>query len=156
MSAYKGRSLIALRRTAEAEVVRFGAACGKWEVSRDASLAYKRLAVSTMVEKPTVEFARANLATPGLQAGEYLTAFGLYVIHEPKLFDILQEQQTVREHVGPSAGLLQLTPALDQIRADFGLQGILLDGERYDIGGTPDTYLSTLNALAPSKAVDLA
>ena len=34
-----------------------------------------------------------------------------------------------------------------------GLEGILLDGERYDIGGEPHTYLATMNAFAaPSSA----
>ena len=46
-------------------------------------------------------------------------------------------------------GPLQLTPALDKIRQEAGLEGILIDGERYDIGGEPHTYLATLNALAP-------
>ena len=71
------------------------------------------------------------------------------------LFDFLAEQQAVREQVGPSAGLLQLTPALDRIRAEAGLQGLILDGERYDIGGEPHTYLATLNALACSSRMSM-
>ena len=51
--------------------------------------------------------------------------------------------------MGPTAGPLQLTPALDKIRQEVGLEGILIDGERYDIGGMPHTYLQTINALAP-------
>jgi UTP-glucose-1-phosphate uridylyltransferase len=101
------------------------------------------------VEKPTIEFARANMVTPGLPVGQYLTVFGLYVITESKLFDILADHQAVREQLGPSGGLLQLTPALDQIRAEAGLNGVLLDGERYDIGGDPQTYLTMLNRFAP-------
>ena len=44
---------------------------------------------------------------------------------------------------------LCLTSALDQLRQEHGLEGVVLQGERYDIGGDPHTYLRTLNALAP-------
>jgi UTP--glucose-1-phosphate uridylyltransferase len=149
VSAYAGRSLIALRRTAEIDISHLGTACGKWEATRDAPAAFRRLALSALVEKPSTDYARANLVTPGLPNGEYLTAFGLYVIHEYRsLFEVLQEEHQVREQLGPSASLLQLTPALDRIRAEAGLAGILIDGERYDIGHTPADYLATLNALA--------
>ena len=82
--------------------------------------------------------------------GEYLTLFGLYLITEASLFDYLEEQQVARAHIGSTAGPLHLTPALDKIRAEAGLEGILLEGERFDIGGDPHTYLSTLSALAPA------
>ena len=36
--------------------------------------------VSSLVEKPTVDYARQNLVTPGLSSGTYLTAFGLYIL----------------------------------------------------------------------------
>jgi UTP-glucose-1-phosphate uridylyltransferase len=121
------------------------------QIKRDAP-SYKRLALSTIVEKPTREFARANLATPGLNPGEYLTAFGLYVISETaSLFAHLESQQKVRDSVGPSAGLLHLTPALDAIRSEAGLDGVLLDGERFDIGNDAAHYLSTLNSIAKKE-----
>jgi len=198
LEGFQGRSLMALRRTSEEFIHAFGCVAGRWEVKRDAP-SYKRITISTVVEKPTKGYARANLATPGLKAGEYLTAFGLYVITEPSLFTYLEEMEQVcvhvcaqtkrrarpraqnapregrahpylgpphslrltlpslslcaheqvRETVGPTAGPLQLTPALDKIRQEVGLDGLLIDGERYDIGGEPHTYLTTLNALAP-------
>jgi UTP--glucose-1-phosphate uridylyltransferase len=146
LRAYDGTSLMALRRTAEADVCHFGCATGKWEVRR-AEIDYKRLSLTNVVEKPTVGYARASLRTPGLK-GEYLTAFGLYVIHGASIFNYLEQHETARKQTGPTAGLLQLTPALDALRAESGLGGVLLDGERYDIGGEPTTYLNTLNALA--------
>ena len=39
----------------------------------------------------------------------------------------------------------------DLLRSDSGMQGVLLDGERYDIGGDPMSYLDTLQALSPQK-----
>jgi len=76
----------------------------------------------------------------------YLTAFGLYIVTEPKLFDILKE---IRTHTAANH-TVQLTPALDQLRQDYGITGHVLQGERYDIGGAPSTYLETLNAFAHS------
>ena len=137
-----------MQRTSEDFIHSFGCVAGRWEVKRDAP-SYKRLTVSTVVEKPTKGYARANLATPGLKAGEYLTAFGLYVVTEQSIFRYLEEMEQVREAVGPTAGPLQLTPALDKMRQESGLEGTLIDGERYDIGGEPHSYLKMLNALAP-------
>jgi len=147
LDSYNGRSIIALKRTNEDDINHFGCAAGRWEIKRDAP-SYKRLTVSTIVEKPTREYARANLATPGLGPGEYLTAFGLYIITEANLFASLEKQDKIREAVGPTAGLLQLTPALDQIRAEVGLDGVLLDGERFDIGNNAQHYLATLTTMA--------
>ena len=54
LEQYTGRSLIALKRTAEDEIHKFGCASGRWQIKRDAP-SYKRLAVSNIVEKPTRE-----------------------------------------------------------------------------------------------------
>lgn len=52
----------------------------------------------------------------------YLTAFGLYIVTEPKLFDILKE---IRTHTAANH-TVQLTPALDQLRQDYGITGHVL------------------------------
>ena len=67
-------------------------------------------------------------------------------------------QRLTTTHIHAATGSLchaanhavQLTPALDQLRQDYGLTGHVLQGERYDIGGAPTTYLDTLNAFAHS------
>jgi len=142
LDAYNGVSIMALKNTKEEEIYHYGCATGTWEVRRNAP-SYRRLTIASVVEKPTVEYARSNLAVAGMPTGEYLTAFGLYIISEPAIFDKLREVEKA------SGGkTIHLTPALDQLRIDFGLQGFLLQGERYDIGGEPTTYLQTLNALA--------
>ena len=64
------------------------------------------------------------------------------------LFEYLESHEAARKATGPTAGLLQLTPALDALRAESGLSGVLLDGERFDIGGihirhiTPIMYIT--------------
>jgi UTP--glucose-1-phosphate uridylyltransferase len=147
---------MALRRTAESAIGHFGCATGKWEV-RASSPDYKRLHLTTLYEKPTVEYAKANMTVPGLQDGEYLTAFGLYIITETEaLMKELEEQSATKTWGAPNVEPLQLTSALDAIRISHGLQGYLIDGERFDIGGDPFTYLDTLNALAPTRDTQIS
>ncbi len=128
-----GTSVVGLRRTAESQIGSFGAATGIWiepEVL---------LNVTEFAEKPTVDYARCSLRVPGLPEGEYLTVFGQYVI-KPQLFAYLEEHihNNVRER-----GEFQLTSALDRLRQEDGFQGVLVQGQRYDIG-LPDHYLETL------------
>ena len=76
---------------------------------------------------------------PGLAEGEYLTVFGQYII-KPQIFDYLEEHiaNNVRER-----GEFQLTSALDRLRQEDGFLGLIMDGQRYDIG-LPEYYLETL------------
>ena len=143
LSAYDGSSVMALRKTPEEHVSHYGTVTGKWEPKRGKA-AKEFLTLTAIVEKPTVEYAASNLTIPGYAEGEYLTAFGLYIVTEPKLFDILKE---IKKHTAANH-TVQFTPALDQLRQEYGLVGHVLQGERYDIGGTPSTYLDTLNMLA--------
>ena len=147
LAAYDGSSIMALRRTREEDISHYGCATGNWMAKKGKLGAKEFLTVTALVEKPTAEYAQSNLTIPGYEEGDYLTAFGLYVVSEnEKLLDILKE---IRKHTAANHAV-QLTPALDQLRQDYGLTGHVLQGERYDIGGAPTTYLDTLNAFAHS------
>jgi len=128
-----GISVLGLRRTPEDAIGNFGTATGVWTEE------YLLINVTEFAEKPTLDYARSNLHTPGLPEDEYLTVFGQYVI-KPQLFDYLEEHITnnVRER-----GEFQLTSALDRLRREDGFLGLILDGQRYDIG-LPEHYLETL------------
>jgi len=128
-----GISVLGLRRTQEDEIGNFGTATGVW--AEEDSL----INVTEFAEKPTLDYARSNLRTPGLPEDEYLTVFGQYII-KPQLFDYLEEHisNNVRER-----GEFQLTSALDRLRREDGFLGLILDGQRYDIG-LPEHYLETL------------
>jgi UTP-glucose-1-phosphate uridylyltransferase/mevalonate kinase len=129
-----GISVLGLRRTPEDEIGNFGTATGIWvEESR-------LINVTEFAEKPTLGYARSNLRTPGLPEDEYLTVFGQYIIN-PQLFDYLEEHITnnVRER-----GEFQLTSALDRLRREDGFLGLIMEGQRYDIG-LPQHYLETLD-----------
>jgi UTP-glucose-1-phosphate uridylyltransferase/mevalonate kinase len=128
-----GISVLGLRHTPEDQIANFGTATGTWiEEGRV-------LNVTEFAEKPTVDYARNNLRVPGLPEGQYLTVFGQYII-KPQIFDYLEEHITnnVRER-----GEFQLTSALDRLRREDGFVGLIVEGQRYDIG-LPEHYLETL------------
>jgi len=130
---FHGQSIVGMRRTPEEKIGNFGTITGVW--LNDGCL----LNVTEFAEKPTLDYARTNLRVPSLEANEYLTVFGQYII-KPKLFDYLKEhiENNVRER-----GEFQLTSALDRLRQEDGFLGLVMDGQRFDIG-LPDYYLETL------------
>jgi UTP--glucose-1-phosphate uridylyltransferase len=82
-------------------------------------------------EKPSVEYARQYLATPGLPAEHYLCHFGIHVF-PPLIFDCLERH--IRDNIRDN-GEIQLTSAQEAMRS------LLLryfcyevSGERYDAG----------------------
>jgi UTP--glucose-1-phosphate uridylyltransferase len=99
--------------------------------------------VTEFAEKPTLDYARQNLRVPGFAEGDYLTVFGQYVL-KPRLFDYLEEH--IRNNVR-QRGEFQLTSALDRLRQEDGMLGLLVDGRRFDIG-LPEHYLDTLRTFA--------
>ena len=135
LEAYQlhGQSIVGMRITPEEEIGNFGTITGVW--LDDGHL----LNVTEFAEKPTLDYARSNLRVANLRANEYLTFFGQYII-KPKLFDYLQEhiENNVRER-----GEFQLTSALERLRQEDGVLGLVLEGQRFDIG-LPDYYLGTL------------
>ena len=132
-----GMSTLGLRLTPENQLENFGTATGVWLESN------RLLSVSEFAEKPTVDYARNNLRVPGLPENAYLTVFGQYII-KPILFDYLEEhiRNNVRER-----GEFQLTSALDRLRKEDGFLGLIIEGQRYDIG-LPEYYLETVNAFS--------
>ncbi|MFA9402077.1 MAG: sugar phosphate nucleotidyltransferase [Anaerolineales bacterium] len=126
-------SVLGLRQTPEGQIANFGTVTGVWLEENHL------LNVTEFAEKPTADYARNNLQVGGLDKGSYLTVFGQYVI-KPKLFDYLEEHITnnVRER-----GEFQLTSALDRLRQEDGFMGLMIDGQRFDIG-LPEFYLETL------------
>ncbi len=132
-----GTSVLGLRPTPEEEIGAFGVATGVWT---DGS---RRLSITEFAEKPTADYAREHLRVSGLPEGEYLTVFGQYVI-KPLIFDYIDEhiRNNVRER-----GEFQLTSALDRLRQEDGFQGLIVDGQRFDIG-QPHHYLETLTTFS--------
>jgi UTP--glucose-1-phosphate uridylyltransferase len=130
-----GLSVVGLRRTPEDQIGNFGTVTGMWIEEN------QLLSVSEFSEKPTVDYAQNSLRVPGFPDGEYITVFGQYII-KPEIFNYLEEniRNNVRER-----GEFQLTSALDRLRREDGFLGLMINGQRFDIG-LPDYYLETLQS----------
>ena len=135
LDAYQqnGNNMLGLRRTPEDQIANFGTIAGVWIEDE------KLINITEFSEKPTIDYARSRLRVPGLPEGEYLTVFGQYIL-QPQIFDFLEEHinNNVRER-----GEFQLTSALDRLRREGGFLGLLMNGQRFDIG-LPEHYLETL------------
>jgi UTP-glucose-1-phosphate uridylyltransferase len=142
------RNVVALQRTPESRVERFGAASvERYENDRSVFMATR------FAEKPTVGFAREYLRSEDLSSDEYFTMFGQYVLG-PSVFTILDEmiRNAVRED-----GEFQLTTALERLRNSEGVLAYDMRGRRYDTGH-PEGYIEAVNAfkIVPSHEVPAA
>ncbi len=97
--------------------------------------------VRTIVEKPSGEYARRYLSTPGLGPDRFLCIFGLYVL-SPAVFDELgKDIETDRRDKNE----IQLTTALESLRSKEGMNACLINGEHLD-AGQPVPYFHTLES----------
>ena len=96
-----------------------------------------------MTEKPTVEFAREHLQTPGLPAHEYLCFFGIHVF-PPSIFGYLKHliDNDLREK-----GEFQLTSAQELLFQNERYLASEVQGTRCDMG-VPEGLVETQIALA--------
>jgi UTP-glucose-1-phosphate uridylyltransferase len=103
---------------------------GASDVDGDPACGVPTLAISALVEKPSVDYAREYLRVDGLDEDRYLTVFGLYILPS-QLLRILAEAEAAGDY---DRGELQLTSALDRLRAEAGMRGVAIDGRKVDIG----------------------
>lgn len=97
-----------------------------------------------IVEKPSIELARAQLATPDLPDGNYLAHFGMHVF-SPRIFDSLE--YLIRNDLR-AGGEFQLTAAQEHLRQQSGnYLAAVVQGARYD-AGIPFGLMETQLALA--------
>jgi UTP--glucose-1-phosphate uridylyltransferase len=97
-----------------------------------------------IIEKPSIEQAREQLATPGLPAGNYMAHFGMHVF-SPRIFDSLEHliKNNIREK-----NEIQLTAAQEHLRQNTDKYWIQhTQGQRYDTG-IPYGLMETQLALA--------
>jgi UTP--glucose-1-phosphate uridylyltransferase len=97
-----------------------------------------------IVEKPTIEYARSHMVTPGLPAGNYLAHFGMWVF-SPRIFDSLEYLITNNLR---DKGEIQLTAAQEHLRQHSETYwAVVTQGQRYDTG-IPYGLMETQLALA--------
>ena len=131
-----GRSVLAVQRTPIEQLHLFGVVAGE-PLSDGRSYRLDRI-----IEKPSVDQARRQLAVAGLPADQFLAIFGIYLL-TPAIFDILAENIRLDRREG---GEIQLTTALAELIAREGAVGYEVAGRRLDMG-TPLGYLQTQLAL---------
>ena len=122
-------SVVGLSPTSADQIHNFGCATGTWQES-DAILS-----ITEFYEKPTVEYARQHLHVERMDADEFLTVFGMYVL-VPEIFDYLEENIT---HSLRERGEFQLTSCLDKLRKEDNFSGYVVKGRCFDIG-VPEAY----------------
>jgi UTP-glucose-1-phosphate uridylyltransferase/mevalonate kinase len=116
------------------QIHRFGAAYGAWQNEAEGIVE-----ILEMYEKPSREYAETRMKVEGLKSDHYLTVFGQYVLPGA----IFQELETMLAEECYENGELQLTTALERLRMKMGMYGLLINGERIDIG-TPDGFVSAI------------
>jgi len=133
------KSILAVKRTLESEILSFGTVAG---VPIQDEPAFYR--VTEVKEKPNAAYAREHLRTDGLPVGSFLCLFGQYLLF-PSIFDFIKYHidRNIREH-----GEIQLTNALELMRKEGGgLYAYETEDERYDVG-KPDGFVNAVAAFA--------
>ncbi|MCR5507789.1 MAG: hypothetical protein K6F34_03790, partial [Lachnospiraceae bacterium] len=108
---------------------------GKWDDEEE-----NVMELDEIKEKPDVDYAEDYLAVATKESKEnYFAVFGQYVL-TGDVFDAIEEN--VKNNVLES-GEIQLTSALEKVRARVGMTGYLVKGKSYDIG-LPEKYYETM------------
>jgi len=110
-----------------------GCVGGKWQT--DNSI----LKISEIYEKPTLEYAKENLAVAGMAEDEFLGIFGMYIL-ESTIFDLLEGEINNNQR---SQGEFQLTTCLEKLRLQSQAIAYLVQGQYYDTG-MPLFYRQTI------------
>ena len=105
----------------------YGITSGKWMDSKE-----RILNMSNITEKPTVAYAEEHLGVGSPKMPKkYYSAFGSYIL-TPEVF--VQLKDNIDNNLVNSRGEIELTTALEQVREKYGLIGVQLEGEMFDIG----------------------
>ena len=139
--AHDQRSVVGLYVAKASTVSNYGTVTGTW-----ADDDKRVLEIGELAEKPSIDYARHNLVTPGLGRDRFLCVYGQYVL-TPTVFAKLQEAVDNNQR---QAGEIQLTTALEAVRRDTGMLGCVVQGEHFDTG-LPATYLRSIMAYHTAK-----
>lgn len=129
---FSGGNLVGVVERTGADVHRYGTIGGAWDRSNP-----RKINVTEIVEKPTQEYAKQHLAVHNVPEGRYLCLLGAYILNSKRTIEILEH--SIRQE-DRQAGLFGLTPVLEQLRREQGLFGYKINGDMYDIGGSPQQF----------------
>ena len=141
MTAYEAHQapMTSVSRVPEAQLYRYGTLAGILIQGTQPPVYELR----ALFEKPTTEYARAHLRTPGVPEGEYLVHFGTHAF-PPVIFDCLEHLIT---HDLRVKGEIQLTSAQELLLERGPYLACEVAGVRYDMG-IPEGLIETQIALA--------
>lgn len=139
-----GGLTLALHTIPVADVCRYGILTGVWEDKQA-----KVLNVNRMTEKPTSAYAEEYLATKSARAEgdssagekEYCSVFGQYIL-TPEVFRQLADDIAAADDPTKE---IELTAALEAVRARSGMKAFRIDGQMYDMGN-PKAFAKAVEA----------
>lgn len=125
------KPMVAIHPIPLQHVSHYGIMTGYWD-NREETI----LHMTQFREKPKVSYAEENLAVK-MRTGEhrYYSVFGQYIL-TPEVYqqlkqDVFNAKEDDKE--------IELTSALDKVRAQYGMYGVQVDGEMFDMG-KPDAF----------------
>ena len=127
--------------TPEAEIGGYGT-IGATAILGHAGARVGDFLAQVVVEKPSVEVARASLRAPGLAIDQYLTWFGIHAV-SPAIFAVLDEDIRLDRR---DRGEFQFTGAQARLVDREGYAVTIVDGARHDTGN-PSAWQSSMAAL---------
>jgi UTP-glucose-1-phosphate uridylyltransferase/mevalonate kinase len=120
-------------------VSHFGIMSGVWEDKQ-----CTKLQVTSLNEKPKASYAEEFLGVRGINGEkEYCSVFGQYIL-TPEVFQQLEADIRKADAEGDMTHEIELTSALDAVRQRYGMMGIRLHGERFDMGN-PAAFVDTVS-----------
>ena len=132
-----GRSVSAVNRISAAELKGYGTIAGTRRPDRP-----RVIEVSRIIEKPSVDAARASLLVDGLPPDTWLGWFGMHLL-SPGIYEILDEM--IHDEIRDN-GEFQLTRAQEIQREREGYLALEMTGARRFDFGTPDDLVASLQA----------
>lgn len=131
--------MVAIHHIPLKDVSHYGIMTGYWE-NREETI----LNMTQFCEKPKISYAEENLAVI-MHNGEkrYYSVFGQYIL-TPEVYNQLKEDVENSTNDGQE---IELTSALDKVRAKYGMYGMVVDGDMYDMG-KPDAFQNCIKSFA--------
>lgn len=120
------KPMVAIHPIPLQDVSHYGIMAGYWD-NREETV----LHMSQFCEKPKVSFAEENLAVK-MRNGEhrYYSVFGQYIL----TLEVYQQLKSDVANAKQDGKEIELTSALDKVRAQYGMYGVQVDGEMFDMG----------------------
>ena len=128
------------------DVSHYGILSGVWEDKNETVLN-----VNVMHEKPKASYAEDFLGVRNKDGKrEYYSVFGQYIL-TPEVFGQLADDIAKADSEGDLLREIELTTALDAVRAKSGMMGVRLNGKMFDMGNPAALRNAVINYSQPNQ-----